>query len=200
MKKTLKLVLASGSPRRRELLEGLGIEFSVRPADLDESLLPGEKPAQHVQRLAREKAAARAESGELVLAADTVVLVDDDVLGKPRDSGQARSMLERLAGRRHTVLSGVALIDGDRQRTAYGLERTEVRIAAMTAAEIEWYVDTGEPMDKAGAYAIQGLGAIFVDAVEGNYTNVVGLPIPLTQSLFRELGFDLRESCQQRKN
>lgn len=200
MKKIPQLVLASGSPRRRELLQGLGVEFSVRPADLDESLLPGETPAQHVQRLAREKAAARAETGELVLAADTVVLVDGDILGKPRDTVEARAMLERLAGRRHTVLSGVALIDGDRLRTAYGIARTEVRIAAMTAAEIAWYVDTGEPMDKAGAYAIQGLGAIFVDAVEGNYTNVVGLPIPLTQSLFRELGFDLRQSCRPRKD
>jgi septum formation protein len=176
------------------------VEFSIRPADLDESLLPGETPAQHVQRLAREKAAARAEPGELVLAADTVVLVDGDILGKPRDTVEARTMLERLAGRRHTVLSGVALIDGDRQRTAHGIARTEVRIAAMTAAEIAWYVDTGEPMDKAGAYAIQGLGAIFVDAVEGNYTNVVGLPIPLTQSLFRELGFDLRQSCRPRED
>jgi len=172
------------------------VEFSVRPADLDESILPGEDPEQHVRRLAQAKAGVRAEAGELVLAADTVVIIDGDILGKPRDAGQARAMLQRLAGRRHTVLSGVALIDGDRRLSAHGIARTEVGIVAMTDEEIAWYVETGEPMDKAGAYAIQGLGALFVDAVAGNYSNVVGLPIPLTQSLFRELGFDLRGFCQ----
>jgi len=177
-------------------LKGLGVGFSVRPADLDESPLPGETADQHVQRLAQDKAKARAEAGELVLAADTVVVIDGDILGKPRDIAEARAMLERLAGRRHTVLSGVALIDGSDQRSAHGMERTEVRIAVMKAADISWYVDTGEPMDKAGAYAIQGLGALFVEEIEGNYSNVVGLPIPLTQSLFRDLGFDLRELCR----
>lgn len=196
MKKIPQLVLASGSPRRRELLKGLGVAFSVRPADLDESLLPGETADRHVQRLAQDKAKARAEPDELVLAADTVVVIDGDILGKPRDITEARAMLERLAGRRHTVLSGVALIDGNDQRSAYGMERTEVRIAAMNAAEIAWYIATEEPMDKAGAYAIQGLGALFVEGVEGNYSNVVGLPIPLTRSLFRDLGFDLRELCR----
>jgi len=190
------LVLASGSPRRRELLQGLGVDFSIRPADLDESLLPGESPDRHVQRLAQEKAGARAAAGKWVLAADTVVVIDGEILGKPGDADEARAMLERLAGRRHTVLSGVALIDGSTRRSAYGIARTEVRIAAMTPAEIAWYVATGEPMDKAGSYAIQGLGALFVEEVEGNYTNVVGLPIPLTQSLFRDLGLDLRELCQ----
>lgn len=186
------LILASGSPRRRELLSGLGVEFIVRPADLDESILPGESPEQHVQRLAQEKAAARAEAGELVLAADTVVIIDGDILGKPRDTDEAHAMLHRLAGRRHTVLSGVALTDGNRQQSVHGVARTEVGIAGMTAKEIAWYVETGEPMDKAGAYAIQGLGALFVEVIDGNYTNVVGLPIPLTRSLFQEMGFDLR--------
>lgn len=172
------------------------MRFDVRPADLDESVLPGESPDQHVQRLAQDKARARAAAGELVLAADTVVVIDGDILGKPGDAGEARAMLERLAGRRHAVFSGVALVDGSNGRSVHGLARTEVQIVAMTATQIAWYVETEEPMDKAGAYAIQGLGALFVEEVEGNYTNVVGLPIPLTQSLFRDLGFDLRELCQ----
>lgn len=191
------VVLASGSPRRRELLQGLGIDFSVRPADLDESLLPGETPDTHVKRLAREKAAHRSEPGELVLAADTVVVLDGQVLGKPRDPSEARTMLGRLAGRRHTVLSGVALVDGETGRSANGIARTEVQIGPMSPTEIRWYVDTGEPLDKAGAYAIQGLGAIFVEAIDGNYTNVVGLPIPLTRSLFAELDHDLVGLCRQ---
>ena len=190
---TPKLVLASGSPRRRELLSGLGLAFTVRPADLDESILPGETPEQHVRRLAQEKAAARAEGGEWVLAADTVVVIDGDILGKPRDVAEARGMLRKLAGRRHTVFSGVALVDGSSQRSTHGVARTTVDIVTITDEDIAWYVATGEPMDKAGAYAIQGLGALFVEAIEGNYTNVVGLPIPLTRSLFRELGFDLRQ-------
>ena len=196
MKQIPKLVLASGSPRRRELLQGLGVRFDVRPADLDEPVLPGESPDQHVQRLAQDKARAGVAAGELVLAADTVVVIDGDILGKPGDAVEARAMLERLAGRRHAVLSGVALVDGSNGRSVHGLARTEVQIVAMTATQIAWYVETEEPMDKAGAYAIQGLGALFVEEVEGNYTNVVGLPIPLTQSLFRDLGFDLRELCQ----
>lgn len=198
MSQTTNLVLASGSPRRRELLHGLGVDFLVRPADLDETLLPGEEADVHVQRLAQEKAGVRADDGELVLAADTVVVVDGEIFGKPRDQDAARSMLGQLAGRRHTVFSGVALLDGASRRSARGIERTEVRLAAMTAAEINWYVETGEPMDKAGAYAIQGMGALFVEGVEGNYSNVVGLPIPLTQSLFRDLGFDLRAFRQPR--
>lgn len=196
MKEPEPLVLASGSPRRRALLQGLGVSFSIRPADLDESQLPGETPDQHVERLARDKAAAASRSNELVLAADTVVILDGEILGKPRDSAEARAMLERLAGRLHTVLTGVAVLDRRKERSAHGIARTEVRIATMTAREIAWYVDTGEPMDKAGAYAIQGLGALFVEAIEGNYSNVVGLPIPLTRSLFGQLGFDLRQFCR----
>lgn len=187
------IVLASGSPRRRDLLEALDLKFLVRPADLDESVLPDEEPAPHVQRLARDKAAAVAAAGELVLAADTVVVIDGQILGKPGGKAEAHQMLTRLSGRRHTVLTGVAVVDGNDARPVHGLATTEVRIASLTPAEITWYVDTGEPLDKAGAYAIQGLGAMFVEEIEGNYTNVVGLPIPLTRALFRELGFDLRD-------
>jgi septum formation protein len=190
------LVLASASPRRRELLSGLGVAFTVRPVDLDETPRPGEEPRDYVLRLAREKAAARVEPGELVLAADTIVVLDGDLLGKPRDEADARRMLSRIAGREHTVLTGVALlettVEGGRAAPTARVEASRVRMAAMSEAEVAWYVATGEPLDKAGSYAVQGLGALFVEEVFGNYTNVVGLPLPATRRLFAELGYDLR--------
>jgi septum formation protein len=191
------LVLASASPRRRELLGGLGLAFTVRAVDLDETPRPGEAPREYVLRLAREKAAARAAAGELVLAADTVVVLDGAILGKPRDPDDARRMLRRIAGRTHTVYSGVALEEpgppGQPARRVSAVETTEVRMAALADERIAWYVATGEPLDKAGSYAVQGLGALFVEAVDGNYTNVVGLPLPATARLFAELGYDLLE-------
>lgn len=144
-------------------------------------------------RLARAKAAARAHAGELVLAADTVVVLDGELLGKPTDPADARRMLARIAGREHTVLTGVALEEPASDRRASALESSRVRMAPLSPDEIAWYVDTGEPMDKAGSYAIQGIGALFVEEVFGNYTNVVGLPLPLTGRLFRELGYGLLE-------
>jgi len=180
-----ELVLASGSPRRRELLEGLGVRFTVRPVDLDESPLPGEAPKDYVLRLAVEKAAAA--SGELVLAADTTVVVDGEILGKPRDDEDARRMLRLLSGREHSVLTGIAL------GKVAEVDETLVRFAPLSEAEIDWYVATGEPRDKAGAYAIQGLGSLFVEAVEGSYSNVVGLPIPRMYRLFARLGYDLKD-------
>ena len=187
------LILASSSPRRRELLGSLGLRFTVRAADLDETPLAGEDPRDTVLRLARAKAAARAHPGELVLAADTVVVIDGELLGKPQDPADARRMLGRIAGREHTVLTAVALDEPDRERRTAAVATSRVRMAPMSAEEIDWYVATGEPLDKAGSYAVQGLGALFVEEVFGNYTNVVGLPIPLTYRLFRELGYDLRE-------
>lgn len=184
-------VLASGSPRRRELLEGLGLRFAVRSTDIDETPRPGEAPDAYVLRLAREKARAAARPGELVLAADTTVVVDGEILGKPLDDADAERMLRLLAGREHEVLTGVAVLCNG--RVAAEVARTAVRMAALTAREIAWYVATGEPRDKAGGYAIQGLGSLFVEAVSGNYSNVVGLPIPTVYRLFAELGRDLRE-------
>lgn len=188
---TPPLVLASGSPRRRDLLAALGLDFAVRPSDLDESLQAGESPENYVLRLARDKARAGARPGELVLAADTTVVLDGEVLGKPVDRDEARAMLARLAGRGHTVLSGVALFEPDRDREASLVARTEVEIAPLSPAEIDWYVATGEPMDKAGAYAAQGLGSLFVTRVGGNFYNVVGLPVPEVYRLFAALGHDL---------
>jgi len=189
----MRLVLASGSPRRRELLASLGLEFEIRPVDLDETPLPGEAPEAYVARLAREKAAAALRPGELVLAADTVVVLDGELLGKPSDPAAARAMLRRLAGREHTVHTGVELAEdtGSGARRAGAVATSRVRIAPMEEETIAWYVATGEPLDKAGAYAIQDLGALFVETVDGNYTNVVGLPLPTVYRLFAELGLDL---------
>ncbi len=192
---TPDLILASSSPRRRELLERLGVRFTVRAVDLDETPRPGEQPRPYVLRLAREKAAARAEPGELVLAADTVVVFDGidgpEILGKPADRADARAMLRRLSGREHTVLTGIALEEPGKGRTA-DVDETRVRMAAFTDEEIDWYVGTGEPMDKAGAYGIQGIGSLFVEGVDGNSTNVAGLPVPAVYRLFARLGHDLK--------
>lgn len=185
-----RLILASSSPRRRELLAGLGLEFEVRPVDVDETPLEGEAPEAFVERLAREKARARAEPDEAVLAADTIVTIDDRLLGKPRDDAEAAAMLRLLAGRSHRVLTGVALaVDG--KEPTFAVARTEVRFAPLSEDEITWYVASGEPSDKAGAYAIQGLGALFVESIRGNYSNVVGLPLPTVYRLLLDAGIDL---------
>jgi septum formation protein len=177
----------------------------VRPADVDETPRAGEAPADYVLRLAREKAAVVSRSdgsvgsdgsvrsvrpSELVLAADTVVVVDGEILGKPRDEEDARRMLRRLSGREHEVLTGIVLVQGE--RAVSEVETSRVRFAPLSEDEIAWYAATGEPLDKAGAYAIQGLGALFVEAVLGNYSNVVGLPIPGVYRLFAALGIDLK--------
>lgn len=167
------------------------MRFTVRAVDLDETPRPGEAPRDYVLRLAAEKAAAQAEPGELVLAADTVVVVDGEILGKPRDPEDAKRMLRLLSGRTHTVLTGIALVS-DQGRIAE-VDESEVRVAALSGGEIDWYVATDEPRDKAGAYAIQGLGSLFVEAIDGNYSNVVGLPIPRTYRLFARLGYDLKD-------
>lgn len=199
------LILASASPRRRELLAGLGLRFTVRAADVDETPRAGEAPAGYVLRLAREKAAAvaKAEQGDgWVLAADTSVVVDGEILGKPledQNGDDARRMLRLLSGREHEVLTGIALLEsrGSETREATHVETSRVRMAALSEEEIAWYAATGEPRDKAGAYAIQGLGALFVEAVAGNYSNVVGLPIPAVYRLFAALGTDLKALIPQ---
>ncbi len=191
-----QLILASGSPRRQQVLRGLGVVFVPRPVSIDESPFHGEGAEEYVLRLAQSKARAQAASGELVLAADTIVTLDGELLGKPADPDDARKMLERLAGREHEVLTGVAVYDAAHDRQPTGVETSRVQIAPMSPDEIDWYVATGEPLDKAGAYAIQRLGGLFVERVRGNYSNVVGLPLPLTYRLFREIGTDLREFCR----
>lgn len=169
----------------------MGLRFTIRAVDLDETPRPGEDPRATVLRLARAKAAARGHPGELVLAADTVVVIDGELLGKPADPADARRMLGRIAGREHTVLTAVALEEPGRDRRAAEVAASQVKMARLSPEEIDWYVATGEPLDKAGSYAVQGIGALFVEEVFGNYTNVVGLPLPLTYRLFRGLGYDL---------
>ena len=184
------VVLASGSPRRRELLDQLGIVFSVRAADIDESVLDGEDPVTYVARLSREKAAAvPVDTGTLVIAADTTVDVDGTILGKPADPAEARSMLAAMSGRRHHVHTGVTLrLDG---RAATEVTTTAVDVVAIDEATAAWYVATGEPFDKAGGYAIQGAGGVLVAAVTGSVSNVVGLPLATVRSLAARLGIDL---------
>ncbi len=187
---TPHLVLASGSPRRRELLLSLGLKLDVRPAEIDETPRAQELPAAYVLRLAEEKAQAVATAaGEVVLAADTTVVIDAEILGKPGDQETACRMLAALAGRSHRVFTGVAVWDPTRDLRMAAVESTDVRFAPMTAAEISWYAASGEPLDRAGAYAIQGLGSLFVEAIVGNYSNVMGLPIPLTRRLLMWAGF-----------
>lgn len=193
----LRLVLASGSPRRWELLDGLGIHVVVRPVDIDETLKPDESPEVYVLRLAREKAKARGKPGEVVLAADTIVAVDGRLLGKPKDEGEARRMLRDLSGREHEVLTGIAVWVPGEERLESDVETTRVRFAALSEEEIVWYAASGEPRDKAGAYGIQGLGALLVEAISGNYSNVVGLPLPRVYRLLAEVGVDLKKLTLQ---
>jgi septum formation protein len=181
-----KLILASASPRRAEILRTVGWPFEALPVDIDESRHPDEEAAVYVERLAQEKARAAAGVpgvGSTIVGADTVVVVDEEILGKPRDEDDARRMLRQLSGRWHQVLTGVALIAGASSECRVAYETTEVKFAAMSEAEIDWYVSSGEPMDKAGAYAIQGLGARFIEGIKGDYFNVVGLPVRLLYEL-----------------
>jgi septum formation protein len=188
------LVLASASPRRAELLRAAGIDFDVLIANVDESVRPGETPAQHVARLAEEKAfRVLPQAGRRpVLGADTVVVVDDHILGKPADAADAARMLRMLSGRKHQVRTGVALIPTVPQVESIavhdGIEVTSVEFAPLNEGEIKAYVGSGEPMDKAGAYAIQGLASLFVTRIEGSYSNVVGLPVALVYNLCKRAG------------
>ena len=181
-----RLVLASASPRRRELLAQAGFTFDVISADVPEVRKPGEDPIRFVTRLAREKAEAVLAShpvtpGTMILGADTIVLIDDEVLGKPRDAADAARMLRLLSGQTHQVITGVCLAKGrERQRAA---EVTFVRFATLSDDEIAEYVATGEPLDKAGAYAIQGRAGRWVPRIQGCYFNVVGLPLALVSSM-----------------
>lgn len=179
----MRLVLASASPRRREILETAGLSFSVRPADVDESTREGESAGDYVRRLAETKARAVWEPGETTLGADTTVVLDSEILGKPGDEAEAVDMLTRLAGRGHDVITGYCLFDGERVEA--GAETTRVVFAPMTADEVANYVRSGEPFDKAGGYGIQGLASKFIERVEGCYFNVVGLPIARIYSLLR---------------
>jgi septum formation protein len=185
-----KLILASASPRRAEILRTVGWPFESCPVDIDETRQPGEGAATYVQRLAKEKAQAAVgvgRAGSTIIGADTVVVIDEEILGKPGDEDDASRMLRRLNGQWHQVLTGIALVNGVASEIRVAYETTAVKFATMSKGEIEWYVASGEPMDKAGAYAIQGLGARFIEGIKGDYLNVVGLPVRLLYGLVNSL-------------
>ena len=188
----LRIVLASGSPRRRELLAAAGLKVEVDPADADESVHAGETPAAYVERVAIAKATIGAgrHPDAAVLGGDTTVVVDGHIFGKPGDDGEAHRMLERLSGRPHDVLTGVALAWRGAMRTR--VEKTTVWFRRLSPDEIAWYVASGEPRDRAGAYAIQGLASRFIPRIDGSYTNVVGLPITAVLALLEDAGIDAR--------
>lgn len=186
-----KLILASGSPRRAEILSFVGWGFEKHIADIDESEHPGEKPEDYVQRLAYEKAETVAKSYEnaLILGADTTVLINNRIIGKPVDLDDARQMLKMLSGSWHEVLTGIALVSvsGNEVKTVVDLQRTSVKFAELSGEEIEFLVQKGEPLDKAGAYAVQAQAALFIEKIEGDYWNVVGLPVNLVYTLWHQL-------------
>ena len=197
----MEIVLASGSPRRRQLLEQIGLTgFRVLPSDVDESLPAGLGPGEAVERLSARKGAAvaaQARPGALVIAADTVVALDGAILGKPRDEGEAREMLSALSGRTHQVYTGVSLFHPGGRRTEH--EVTAVTFRHLSQEEIAAYVATGEPMDKAGAYGIQGLGALLVERLEGDYFNVMGLPLCRLGEMLAQFGVRPLEAAGLRR-
>ncbi len=185
---TLRVILASQSPRRRELLQLIGVPHEVAPANIDETLLPNEDPLAHCERLAREKvqAIAATASDAVVIGSDTIVVIDGEVLGKPNDAREAAIMLARLSGREHMVHTAVAVARGDTLLS--GVESVKVRFRPLDAPTIEAYINTGEPLDKAGAYGIQGYGATIVERVDGDYFAVMGLPLGRLIGLLSKMG------------
>ena len=188
------LVLASASPRRQELLRAAGIPFTVQAANVDETWRRGEEPREFAERLAREKALTvwRAYPKDVALGADTIVVVDDTILGKPIDSADAGRMLRMLSGRQHRVITAVAVVSAEPRTTgdpkiSVASETTNVTMSEISDTEIRDYIATGEPMDKAGAYAIQGIASRWIPRIEGDYSNVVGLPVALVYRILREL-------------
>jgi septum formation protein len=188
----VKFILASASPRRRELLASIGLEFEVKPSHVPEVHQVGEAPEEYVARLSRDKARALAEQhpDRWVIAADTTVLHGEELLEKPVDAQDAARMLATIAGQTHIVYTGVTLENGGRDYLDTRVAESEVRMLPLSPDEIEWYVRTGEPLDKAGAYAVQGIGAMFIDSIHGSYTNVVGLPLATLFQMLRRAGID----------
>lgn len=190
----MNVILASQSPRRRELLGLTGLEFVVRAADIDETMNPDRDPREEVARLSREKAmAVSRQPDDAVIAADTIVVCDGNVLGKPRDEAEAFRMLRLLSGREHQVMTGLTALRGERVITC--TEVTHVRFRELSDGEIRAYIATGEPMDKAGSYGIQGGAALFVTGLEGDYFNVVGLPVCRLTGILRSLGLPVMGEC-----
>lgn len=189
----MKIILASASPRRAQLMEQLGINFRIMVSEVDEQITPGQSPETLVQELARRKAEAVAlgEDEGLVIAADTLVISDGHIFGKPTSPDEAVAMLQQLSGKSHTVVTGVAVVNAATGEVLTGAEKTEVYFRPLTEEEIWAYVRSGEPLDKAGAYGIQGLGSLLVSRIEGCFFNVVGLPLAKLAEMLRHFGVDL---------
>ncbi|MFH2013250.1 MAG: Maf family protein [Pseudomonadota bacterium] len=185
-----KLILASSSPRRKELLEQVGFQFEVIPNKVDENMKNGENPVDHVLRLAEEKAldVANGLKNSWVIGADTIVLVDGEILGKPDGKQDAYRMLMKLSGKDHKVITGFCILDTDTKKTISEYVETIVTVKELTEEEIESYIETKEPFDKAGSYAIQGIGSFMVREIKGSYTNVVGLPVCEVVECLRRVG------------
>jgi septum formation protein len=185
-----RLILASRSPRRYELLKQVGLEFDVIPSRIEEDFVKGESPRKHVLRLAEAKAldVGNQHPGRWVVAADTIVYVDHSILGKPKSREEAKKMLRRLSGKGHQVLTGFSVQHLERGREDREAVQTAVRVKKLTQAEMEWYIETGEPFDKAGGYAVQGIGSFMIESIKGSYTNVVGLPICELIEMLSRLG------------
>lgn len=194
---TVDLILASESPRRKELLTQLGLSFAVKPSNADETLSET-VPERVVKELAFRKATSIASQVDhaLIIGADTLVVCDGEMLGKPRDEADAMKMLIRLQGSAHQVISGIALVEviaGKISRTEVGSKKTDVWMLPLSVDQIQWYIQTGEPLDKAGAYGIQGIGASFIDKIEGCYFNVVGLSLSLLTQMMGKMGYHLND-------
>lgn len=188
----MKFILASASPRRRELLGSIGLDFDVLPSHVPEVREEGEAPEEYVARLSRDKAHALASEhpSRWVIAADTTVLLGEQLLEKPNDGDDAARMLTAIAGQTHMVYTGVTLVNAENGWRDTRVAETEVRMLPLSAAEIAWYVATGEPLDKAGAYAAQGIGGMFIESIHGSYSNVVGLPLATLYQMLRRAGID----------
>jgi len=188
-----KIILASASPRRKELLEKIGLKFEVEPAGYEEIVDTGMEAHELVRRLSRDKAevVARKYRNAVVIAADTVVLIDGKILGKPHNRTEAKKMLRALSGRSHVVITGFTIIDTAKRRTLSRAVETKVYIRELNTEEIDAYVKSGEPFDKAGAYGIQGLGSVIVEKIEGDYYNVVGLPLSALTVALKEFGVNI---------
>jgi septum formation protein len=191
-----RFVLASASPRRRELLASIGLQFDVIPSAVPEELQRGEAAEEYVIRLSRQKAAAVADANRdrWIIAADTIVVLGDQILEKPSDAADAKRMLGAIAGQTHVVYTGVTVKCLQNNYADTHVAASEVRMLPLNAKEIDWYVATGEPLDKAGAYAAQGVGALFIESIHGSYTNVVGLPLALLFQMLRRAGLDPLQS------
>jgi septum formation protein len=190
----LKIVLASGSPRRQKILSAIGLEFEVAPQKVREELVPGESPVDHVRRLSWEKAEAASPhfKDHLIIGADTIVVLDDTVFGKPQSEEDAKRMLSQLSGRTHTVITGLSLVVPSEKLSRFGYDSTRVTFNNLSPEDMESYIASGEPMDKAGAYGIQGMGSFLVSGIEGELDTVIGFPSRLFETMFEDISSCLK--------